>query len=114
MPNSVKQHREINYLTSKSKPMKKDESTLNNFEHAIELSKQIQEKCLTHKALSVAIGAIHTLFAERDKSKLIGIDDDINSVPVLVEMSLNLIKEIDSMTDELELMMTNLKNENTN
>lgn len=94
--------------------MKKEENSNAGFDEALQLSEQIQEKCQIHKALSIGIGAINFLFAVRDKNEPLGNDPDINYTAYLLKMSLNVTKEIDSMTDRLSLMIYNLKKENNN
>lgn len=81
---------------------------------AMQLSQQIQDKCQIHKALSIAIGAIHSAFEDRNPNELLGEDPDIDYVPKLVDLSVKITQEIDEMSEKLTDMLFNLKPENCN
>lgn len=91
--------------------MKKEEISI---DAAVELSQHIQNKCQVQKALSIAIGAIHSAFEDRNIKEPLGTDADINYVPILINLSAGIIDEIDSMAERLTDMIFNLKPENHN
>jgi hypothetical protein len=83
-------------------------------EKALKLSGDIQAKCQQHKALSIAIGAIHYQFEDLTDNEKANNDADISYVPILINLSLEITKQVDEMSEKLEEMIFNLKPENHN
>lgn len=94
--------------------MKTEENSISGLDAAMQLSQKIQDKCQVHKALSIAIGAIHSAFEDRNPNELLGRDPDIDYVPKLVDLSVKITQEIDEMSAKLTDMIFNLKPENCN
>ena len=89
--------------------MKKEETSLDD---AMKLSEQIQDKCQLHKALSIAIGAIHYQFNDLTNEGKTAKEKDLNYIPILVELSVEVTNAIDSLTEKLSEIIFNLKHEN--
>ena len=91
--------------------MKNEENSTTGIDAATKLSEQIHDKCQVHKALSIAIGAIHYEFNDLTKEAKTAIEKDLDYISVLVQLSVGVTNEIEALTEQLSDMILSLKSE---
>ena len=89
--------------------MNENKESVQPLDEVLNLSSKIQYKSLINQAISRAIGAIHEQY-EGVPPENLNNDSNIFYVPYLSNLSMEIAKEIDEMSEKIQTLLIEIKN----